>query len=117
MSLLPTIEQITRVEGSKMFRWMIAIVVASFLFIAGSVSFADDWPWWRGPRHDGISKETGWLDVWPKEGPPLRWRRNVGVGFSTVAVSNGRLFTLGHHDGKDTVYCFDALSGKTIWSH
>ncbi len=26
---------------------------------------SDDWPNWRGPYHDGISRETGLLTAWP----------------------------------------------------
>src|SRR5688500_2155385 len=33
-----------------------------------------EWPQWRGPNRDGISTETGLLDSWPKEGPPLLWK-------------------------------------------
>src|SRR5436305_5508767 len=78
---------------------------------------ADDWPCWRGPNHNGISAETGWLDDWPKDGPPVAWRASVGIGFSTVAVSNGRLYTLGNAEDKDTVYCLDAVTGKQLWTH
>ncbi|MFN4261178.1 MAG: PQQ-binding-like beta-propeller repeat protein [Gemmataceae bacterium] len=80
-------------------------------------ALAADWPNWRGPNHNGISQETGWLDRWPEQGPPIAWQAEVGVGFSAVSVSGGRLFTMGHGDGQDTVYCFDAVSGKPIWSH
>jgi hypothetical protein len=34
---------------------------------------AADWPQWRGPDRSGISKETGLLKTWPKEGPPKLW--------------------------------------------
>jgi outer membrane protein assembly factor BamB len=78
---------------------------------------ADDWPCWRGPSHNGISAETHWLDAWPNDGPPVAWRASLGVGFSTVAVSQGRLYTLGNADDKDTVYCLDAVTGKQLWTH
>ena len=44
--------------------------------IAGSAG-ADDWPWFRGPGHDGISHETGWTDAGRDE--PV-WMTNVGMG-------------------------------------
>ncbi len=28
-----------------------------------------DWPQWRGPQRDGISRETGLLKQWPAGGP------------------------------------------------
>lgn len=78
---------------------------------------AGDWPQWRGPDRNGISQEKGWLDKWPEQGPPILWKGRTGLGFSSVVVGNGRLYTLGHNNETDTVYCFDALTGKEIWKH
>jgi outer membrane protein assembly factor BamB len=85
--------------------------------LSASVAAADDWPHWRGPHHNGISDEKGWRDTWPEEGPTVAWKASVGTGFSSVAVSQGRLYTLGNTDEKDTVACLDAVTGKAIWSH
>jgi len=41
----------------------------------------------------------------------------VGIGFSSFAVADGRVFTTGHADGKDTVFCLDAATGKEKWKH
>jgi outer membrane protein assembly factor BamB len=91
-----------------------AILLACLL---GPAATAEDWPRWRGPNLNGISSEKGWLQRWPKDGPPVAWKGSVGVGFSTVSVAQGRLYTMGHKDGKDTVHCLDAVSGKPVWSH
>jgi outer membrane protein assembly factor BamB len=77
----------------------------------------EDWPQWRGPQRNGISAETGWLDVWPKEGPLIAWKAKVGLGFSSFVVAQGRLFTMGHAAGQDTVWAFDAATGKVLWKH
>ena len=83
-----------------------------------------DWPNWRGPSHNGISVERGWLDAWEKDEPVTAWKTNVGIGFSSVSVADGRLYTMGHKKGKtkdkigeDTVWCFDAKTGEEIWKH
>ena len=48
---------------------------------------AGDWPQWRGPDRSGVSKETGLLPAWPKDGPKLAWTyKNAGLGFSGPAV-------------------------------
>jgi outer membrane protein assembly factor BamB len=78
---------------------------------------AIDWPQWRGPQSTGISAEKGWSTQWPKEGPRVVWKAGVGTGFSSVAVAAGRAYTLGFADGNDTVFCFDAETGKEIWKH
>src|SRR5688500_7825198 len=64
---------------------------------------AADWPQWRGPRRDGVSRETGWQ--WPDAGPRRLWSAQVGEGYSTVAVSRGRLYTMGNRNGQDIVSC------------
>ena len=76
-----------------------------------------DWPHWRGPDCNGISKETAWSWTWPADGPKVLWRAKVGTGYSSFAVSGGRAYTMGNARNKDTVFCFDAATGKEIWSH
>jgi outer membrane protein assembly factor BamB len=96
---------------------MIRFRVALVCSLLPAVAVADDWPCWRGPQRIGISAETGWLDQWPKDGPPVAWKASVGTGFSSLALAQGRLFTVGNESNKDTVYCLDAVTGKKLWSH
>lgn len=77
----------------------------------------DDWPCWRGPHHDGISRETGLLDSWPKDGPKVLWRSKLGGGYSSVAVAGGRLFTQTKDGNEDLVLCLDARTGKKLWEY
>jgi outer membrane protein assembly factor BamB len=76
-----------------------------------------EWPQWRGPDLNGISLETRWSADWPDEGPRQLWRAEVGIGFSSVAVSQGRLFTLGNSEDQDTIYCLDAQTGQPLWTY
>ena len=34
-----------------------------------------------------------------------------------MAVAEGRLYTLGHNEGADTLYCLDAKTGRKQWSY
>ena len=81
-----------------------------------SVLQAADWPHWRGPAYSGISEEKDWRSQWSGE-PKVLWEAEVGLGFSSFAVADGRVLTTGHEDEKDTVFCLDAKSGKEIWKH
>ena len=90
---------------------IVAVVTTTFLL------HAEDWPRWRGPDLNGISKETNWTAGWPREGPKQLWKADVGIGFSSVAVANGRAFTMGNRDERDTVYCFNAETGALVWKH
>jgi outer membrane protein assembly factor BamB len=76
----------------------------------------DDWPQWRGPNRDGISTETGLLKAWPQTGPPKAWQvQGAGEGYSSFAVAQNRLYTLGAREGTEYVMAFDAASGKKLW--
>ena len=78
---------------------------------------ADDWPSWRGVDRNGITPETAWTHDWPAEGPKRLWKGGVGTGFSSMVVAEGRLFTLGWAEDQDTVFCLDAATGRTNWTH
>ncbi|MFT7677873.1 MAG: outer membrane protein assembly factor BamB [Planctomycetota bacterium] len=83
---------------------------------AKEASSAEDFQWsqWNGPQFDGVSTES----EWKSEGKPL-WETEVGLGYSTVSVVDGRAVTMGYDKelGLDVVFCFDALTGEELWSH
>lgn len=74
-----------------------------------------DWPQWRGPSRDGRSAETDLLTRWPSQGPPVVWKVPGGEGFSSLAISEGRLYTLADRNGTEWVLCLDAQNGKELW--
>jgi outer membrane protein assembly factor BamB len=98
----------------------LGLLAASLVgLLASGASVSDDgsnWPQWRGPNLDGISQETGWSVEGKTE--PL-WEKNVGLGYSTVSIQDGRLYTVGHlkEYEEDLVLCLDAKSGEVIWEH
>jgi outer membrane protein assembly factor BamB len=76
-----------------------------------------NWPQWRGPNRDGFSFEKGLADHWPEKGPEVLWQISVGEGYSGVAVSNGRLFSMWDEAESQYLICMDARNGKEIWRH
>ncbi len=80
-------------------------------------AFAADWPQFRGPNRDNISKETGLLRQWPAGGPKVLWTIPVNQGYAGAAIVNGRVY---HHDYDSAtsewrVYCRNLADGKEIW--
>ncbi len=77
---------------------------------------AADWPQWRGPNRDGVSKETGLLASWDEDGPPLVWKtKGLGGGYSSLVIAKGKIFTMGSQRGGTTVTALD-MEGKTLWT-
>ncbi len=102
------------------------------LFVAAASVHADDWPQWLGPQRDGIWRETGILDKFPKGGPKERWRMPVGGGYAGPAVADGRVyvadrvlgegaknpdnpFLASNSDGEERLWCLDEADGHVLW--
>jgi len=75
------------------------------------------WPAFRGPRGDGIYPEQPIQTDWPREGPPLLWRKLAGGGHSSFAVANGLAFTIEQQEGNEVVAAFFAKTGVAKWAH
>lgn len=75
-----------------------------------------DWPQFLGPDRNGISNETGLLNDWPPDGPPIVWRVPGGVGMSGFAVRGDRVVTMIQRDEMQWVVALQRDSGETLWS-
>jgi outer membrane protein assembly factor BamB len=108
-------------------------VAVSFGFFSLHAARADDWPQWLGPKRDGVWRETGILEKFPKGGPKVIWRTSVGGGYSGPAVAGDRVyitdrqlapgaknptsgFTKNEIPGSERVLCLDDASGKVLWT-
>ena len=85
------------------------------LFSGLSIVDASDWPQWRGPDKDGISRETGLLKEWRDGGPQVLWRVSLGEGFSGISVVGGRVYTMFSEGDDEFVVCLNASNGEEIW--
>lgn len=78
---------------------------------------AGDWPQWRGPNRDGISTENDLLESWPEGGPKQLWVfKNAGLGYSSVSVVNGVIYTMGARDDVEYLIAINAEDGQEKWS-
>ena len=82
------------------------------LHAAGSET---DWPRFLGPKANGTSLETGLLDKWPSNGPPVLWEKEIGTGYSAPSIRRNRL-VLHHRIGnEEVVQCFEKSTGNSLW--
>jgi outer membrane protein assembly factor BamB len=95
---------------------------------------AADWPQWLGPERDGVWRESGLIEAFPKGGPKVLWRAPLGTGYSGPAVAGTRVYVMDWQRaldadgkpapptkdgiaGKERVVCLNAADGKTVWVH
>jgi outer membrane protein assembly factor BamB len=101
---------------TKSNRPLISGAIAALL-VTSSALFAADWPQWRGPNRDDVSKETGLLQSWPEGGPKQVWVfKDSGLGYSGYSIVGGKLFTMGIRNGGEELIAVDTKVGKELWS-
>ena len=108
-----------------------AAVFGLSIFVLSTAN-ADDWPQWLGPQRDGIWRETGILESFPKEGPKVLWRAKVSGGYGGASVAAGKVYLMDYvtdadnkgeiferpnFKGQERVLCFSADKGEKLWEH
>lgn len=102
------------------------LAALTMVLVAPGVFAADpdplDWPFWRGPEMNGISRETGIVDSWSPDGENLLWFKPEFATRSTPIVMNGKLYFLanlnpGSEEEGEKVVCADAATGEVKWEN
>jgi outer membrane protein assembly factor BamB len=110
------------------------LVLVGVIVTTASVSHADDWPQWLGPKRDSVWSETGIVRALPSNGPTVIWRTPIAPGYAGPAVADGCVFVADRILGKgamnpidpfdnkmltassERVHCLNAKNGKEKWS-
>jgi len=101
------------------------LVSSVVLFLTASLATAGDWAHWRGPEHNGISRETNLVADWNLDGKNILWKSDIG-GRSAPIILDGRVYLncRTHHDvtdpvdkihAREQVVCWDAKNGDLLW--
>lgn len=90
-------------------------LVAGLMWIScQTLARADNWPQWRGPTHDGISRDTK-LPTEFGAAKNLAWKLSLpGMSGATPVVWEDRIFVTSE-DGEDMVLICVSTSGKKRW--
>ncbi len=83
--------------------------------VTATIAASGDWPQWLGPNRDGISPETDFRANWAETPPAVAWRTPLGDGFSGIAISNGKVYTMYSDNKGEYAVCLDAGSGEIVW--
>jgi len=82
-------------------------------------SQSTDWPQWLGPYRDGSTSDENLLAEWPADLMTSRkvWEADIGTGYSTVSIANGRAVTMFTENNEEVVRVWDAKTGAHLWDH
>jgi outer membrane protein assembly factor BamB len=75
---------------------------------------AQDWPQWRGPTRDGAVPASQVPREWPASYAQV-WRVEIGEGYSSPVLADGRVFVHSRRDPQESVTAVDVATGRVIW--
>lgn len=78
---------------------------------------AEDWPWFLGPGHYGVSGETDLNLDWTKAPPPTVWKQSVGTGYSAPSVLGDKVVVHHRLGDEEIISCRNAKDGSELWQY
>lgn len=84
------------------------------LFAATTAANGQEWTQWRGPARDGVVLSKYAPATWPGS-LKQTWRVEIGEGYSSPVVANGKAFIHGRKDPEEIVASINLADGKVLW--
>jgi outer membrane protein assembly factor BamB len=89
-------------------------VVLFVVLAIGPAAGAKEWNQWRGPGRDGFVSEKNAPSAWPEK-LERAWRVEIGEGYSSPVVANGRAYVHGRRDPEEIITAINLADGKVVW--
>ncbi|MBI2842525.1 MAG: PQQ-binding-like beta-propeller repeat protein [Armatimonadetes bacterium] len=100
-----------------MIRISFALIIAALVLLPGSLDAAD-WPQFRGPNGDGISREKLANKDWNNKPPKMLWKTAMNdEGYAGISAAGGKVFIVDHKDKQNIVRAIDIKTGKDVWQY
>ena len=101
-----------------------SIFFLAFCAFCTPIVSADDWTQWRGKDRLAVWEEDGIVDKFPEEGLEIKWRVEIGAGYSGPVVAQGKVVTMDYLPKPETtsaeaierVICLDENTGEILWT-
>src|SRR5262245_44644095 len=92
---------------------MKSICVLLFPLLA-HVTWAQNWPQWRGLHRDGHVQEFSVPAAWP-DSLKLIWKIEAGAGLSSPVVAGGKVYLITREGDDEIVSSYRLADGSKIW--